>query len=215
MWAKELPWFSVRLFAVVCAGVGLAVCSFCRAADAPTATKTFATPQEVVTAYRHAHEKGDWRTCFVCLTPDARGWTMQEFCFVISMGNSPELVKAIGKHTKAKFDEKYFDPIYQSASKQVNGHDEVDHALLYEAFAKRIPDLPSLVADACEQWPLFADFGEVTNIKVEGDKAAGSLTPFPQNAPPLGPIPANELLRFIHFRKIGGTWLIVDPPLHQ
>jgi hypothetical protein len=65
--------------------------------------KLFATPEEVVDAYRRAYAKKDWRICFLCLTPEARGETLVEFFFVAGMGHSPKLVKVIEKHIKVKF----------------------------------------------------------------------------------------------------------------
>ena len=194
------------------------------------AGKIVTTPQEVVAVYRRAHATKDWRTCFLCLTPEARGATLLEFCFVAGMGNSPELVKIIEKHVKVKFFEdaarglgsKEMDELFKPAVKQVDGRQELDRALLYQSFKKRIKDLPALVDDCCQQWALFTDFGEVKEIKVEGEKAAGYWTrtsapvdPDPRRYDCLPPEAHLPQYYAIHFCRIGGSWFLADAPLHQ
>jgi hypothetical protein len=192
------------------------------------AEKNFVTPLDVVTAYRRACATKDWRTCFLCLTPDARGATLREFYFVAGMGNSPELVKIIEKHVKVRFFEdaarglgsKEMDEVLKPAIKQVNGRQELDNTLLYQSLTNRINDVPAFVDKCCQRCALFADFGAVNEVKMEGDKAAGYWTRTfapPDPREPGGLSPEAYLPEYypFHFRRIGGSWLLADAPLHQ
>ena len=78
MFGGNLPKWAITLFIVVWMGIGTAPTSDCRA-EGPSGTveRHFKSPQDVVIAFRRAHAKKDWRTCFLCLTPKARGWALK------------------------------------------------------------------------------------------------------------------------------------------
>ena len=113
------------------------------------------------------------------------------------------------------------DEIFKPAVKQVNGCEELDDALLYQSLEKRIGNIPDFVNDCCQQWGVFADSGNVSGIKIEGDKAAGyeariATAPNPKDLEN-GPPPENYLPQYYpyHFRRVDGSWLFADAPLHQ
>jgi hypothetical protein len=189
--------------------------------------KVFASPQDVVTAYRQAYAKKDWAACVLCLTPAARGEVVREFLFVAGMGNSPKLAKALDKSLKLKLSDdtgteskearEFFEPL----AKLPTGDEEADNVLLYETFQKRIGDVPAFLAELCQQAPILAECEEIDGIRSEGDKASGYFT---IKHPPPDPTDVGEKIaptyclpqyNPCHFRKLGGSWLLADAFLHQ
>jgi hypothetical protein len=88
----------------------------------PSHTKEFgyASPVEVFDAYRTAHEKGDYRTEFLCLTPDSQDQTVFG-CFASCLevrGDCPKAMEALKKNG---LDPALVDAEYKKAYRQRHG----------------------------------------------------------------------------------------------
>jgi hypothetical protein len=187
--------------------------------------KGFASPQEVVAAYRQALAKTDWHACVLCLTPASQGAVIRESLFLAGMSRDPKLINTIETHLRFK----YFDDnevaamvgskerkwFYKSLGEPPSGDGETVDNWLYQVFQKRVGDVPAFLTDCCLQSPepIIADFGEIDGIRIEGDKASGYYTirrPAPEPKD-IEKHPAEYYLpRYFpwHFRRIGGSWLI-------
>jgi hypothetical protein len=186
----------------------------------------FASPQQVVSAYRQAYAKKDWRRCAMCLSPAAQGAAIREFLFVtgVSPTMNRKLKPTFDKHLGPKpaeetaEDREKTDVIRKIFAALPTGSEEVDNRLIYDGFHKQIADIPAFLADCWEAYPNLRDLGEIRGIVVDGDKASGFYTwqnppPTPEHVlPHCNPF---DLPRFSpwHFCKIDGGWLFADPPL--
>ena len=185
----------------------------------------FASPQELIAAYRQAYAKKDWRRCAICLSPAAQGTAIREFFFVggvspdVNRKLKPAMEKHLGKPDgDAPEDREALEEFQKILSGLPTGSEEGDGKLFYEAFRKRIADIPGFLADCWKQYPNLKDLGEIRGIVVEGDKASGFWTrefPPPKPGNVLREVNPFDLPRHYpcHFRRIDGGWVFADPPL--
>jgi hypothetical protein len=103
-----------RLF-VACLVMAQATSGMADDETASGGTKVFATPQEVFEAFREAGTKHDWRTVFLCLTPERRDDHVFETWFQcqenIDNANVAKVLKKYGVEENA-FQAEYFK-LYQ------------------------------------------------------------------------------------------------------
>jgi hypothetical protein len=220
--------FGIAAFtiALVFDAIPIALCSD-RDAN-KTVGKGFATPQEAIAAYRHAIAKKEWSTAFLCFSPASRGTILFEMLFVTGMNENPQFVAAIEKHTHEKWRDAA-NAILAPTERQINGHRVQDRRVLYETFAKRVIDVPAFVQEFCRQIERqghapFEDHGDVTEIKLEGDRAIAYGSPqsivgpsVTSSKPAQGDPPTEPYLSSpfdkpprarIDLCKIDGTWYL-------
>lgn len=166
------------------------------------------TPQALMAAYRQARASKNWRECFGCCDSKMRGLVCIRMLQATGFSRDAKLATIVKKHLRVEFTDPFDVPI-PGLRRDERLPDEL---LVYEAFQKRVADLPGFVdefgrrRDEMGAGPLFEDLSKVREIKTQGDHATGVL---------LVPGPGRRTLRApIHFRRIGDRWYWTypDPP---
>lgn len=192
--------------------------------------KAFRSPYDVVAKHNQAVANANWEAYARCLTPASQGAVIREVLFLAAMGGKkcPELVKAIERHLRFKLidatkfpgefvQSKEVDEFLESLGAQFGEDAEAANAGLYEVFRKRVGDVPAFLAECFRQLPGAPEgYGkpiECEGIRIEGDRASGywiDRPPVPDAKEAEGRDPEKYLPRYfpIHFRRIGGSWLI-------
>ena len=126
------------------------------------------TPQALLELYNLAVSQKDWRTCFLCDDPELRGEFFHRMMFAAAVGKDAELGAILGKWLQ--WDMKRPDGNFP----KIREDDRVpDGVLWYEAFRKRVDDLPGFAtalarrADAMGD-PVFRPRSEPKEIKIKG-----------------------------------------------
>ncbi|WP_422929075.1 hypothetical protein [Singulisphaera sp. PoT] len=194
------------------------------------AEKAFASPYDVVAANNLAVAKQDWRAWARCLTPASQGAVIRELLFVAVSGGRkcPELIGVIENHLKFKLIDASDFPGQFVRTKEAKefletlGNPPVDDAetaaaWMTEVFRKRVGDIPAFLDDCFQQLQGAPEgYGRLLgseDIRIEGDKASGywiDRRPVPDAKEAEKRDVASYLPRYfpVHFRRIGGSWLI-------
>lgn len=143
------------------------------------------TPQALVDTYCRARKQKDWRTCFQCYDSKRSGQLLMGMFYALGLTRDAELSTIVKKHLKIEFTN--VDELTIPGLRQDNR--VPDELLLYEALQKRVEDLPGFVSEFCRRLAAmgqeaFDDLDKVKEIKIQGDRAVGTLT-----LPPIQPMP--------------------------
>ena len=153
--------------------------------SAGVARKTvFASPQEVVTTFRQSYAMKDWYQCWLCATPAAQGAALKNLLYFLAVDPEPDLKlnEKLARRLRFALPEKAGAQIDPDAAKffqsfaHAAGDEEADNNIVREVFRKRVGDVPALLADCCEHYPMLYDVSDVEVTKIEGDKASGYST---------------------------------------
>ncbi len=150
------------------------------------------TPQALLAVYNRAVSQKDWRTCFLCDDPELRGDFFQRTLYAAAVGKDTELGAILGKWLKlapARSDGNF---------PNIRQDDRVpDGVLFYEAFGKRVDDLPAFAVAVARRFEAmgetpFLPRSNLQEIKIKGNMAMGYELPaalsrrrvWPGNHPP-------------------------------
>jgi hypothetical protein len=196
----------------------------------------FASPYDVVAAHNQAVAKRDWRAYARRLTPASQGAVIRQVFFLAAtVGRTcPELIEAIEKHLKFKLIDASNFPgefvqskdareIFESLGEQPGEDAEAADARLYEVIRKRVGDVPAFLDDCFREFQASPEgYGEpieCEGIRIEGDRASGYRIvrrPVPDSKVAERRHVSNYLPDYvpIHFRRIGGRWLMKPKLVH-
>ena len=197
----------------------------------PSAEGAFASPQDVVSAFRRATANKDWREFLLCLTPTSRGALFREVLFQTGMGEMTELARFIEKRLKLEiFDEKGHGLAMDTKERQafflppgapLDISDDAENSWLYESMKNRVGDAVGFLAECMRHFSadptLFSWSLECEGIRIEGDKASGYVVyrrrpPAPEEVDKDRARPHLPEQLPVRFLRISGSWLIVYFP---
>jgi hypothetical protein len=195
--------------------------------DSADPTNTgYASPAEVVGAYRQAIERQDWRTCFLCFTPELRGGYLVEMLAGINMAGDAEVATIVEKHPNSKKISSLFG---KAARRRADGQQETDPLVFYQLLEEEVGDSSGLIDSICQHlikesadkgsFDLFWTIGEVQQLTVDDDRAAVQCAPPSQPVSSDNAAPDQAELVFgkvmsvsVGCRKIGDGWYISTVP---
>ncbi len=175
----------LTLFSICLSPVILAVPCVAGGAEAKSKTPAIKaeTPQALMAVRNRAVSQKDWRICYLCDDPELRGDFFHYAVFGAAVGKDADLGAILGKWLK--LDAARPDGNFPN----IREDDRVpDGVLWYEAFQKRVDDLPGFAADVARRLdargaPPFRRIPDLHEIKTKGDWAMGYELPA-RDAPP-------------------------------
>ena len=138
---------------------------------------------------------------------------LAEIFFQVGVDEEPALVKIVEKHFKAKIRDRSgrpnrdYDEFFRTAAKGIEDAHDGEYAAMYRLATKRVADLPAFLEECRERCQLLGDCGDVQEIMVQGDRAAGRTT-LPYLVAEFG----QPSFLPVHFRKIANSWYFEDNP---
>lgn len=205
--SRSVAWF-ILFATIVLAAIALATLSGMHLVAQREPVVGFKTPQAVFDAYAAAQSKGDWKTTWECLTPQAQDLEAVEAVFGLAMHSLD--------------DDKYFKPGFNKDEQLPEGAAESE-----ESEAEQQQQILSMLRDKFTVYAAACDFkaknlepddwtAPLRKLQRNGDRAQGVIMRYQETRRRIGRNAPEEVTREpwempIYFQKTNQGWLLDVP----